>query len=304
MPLQHEAIELDARQSFRLLHWKDNLREVDSLLGPEHRVRIHGAGDRWHHHREMELTVVQRGSGTRFVGDHIGPFESLDVVLIGASVPHFWKGLRRSSGYAVQWRFDRDHALWNFPETTALARLWELSAHGLRFTGSTAHGALALVEKMAGSEGCTRLALLFELLDKLARAPKRECMELSQRPFDLSGVHAHQPAIERVIRHILQHFHQPIPLRHVLHLAGMSKATFARQFRRHAGRPFSAFVNQVRLDHACRELVGSGVSVSEAAFASGFNSLSYFNRTFRNAHQCSPKEYRRKVRVSPSSPSR
>jgi AraC-like DNA-binding protein len=299
MPLQHEAIELDSRQSFRLLHWKDNLREVDSLIGPEQRVRIHGAGDRWHHHREMELTLVQRGSGTRFVGDHIGPFESLDVVLIGASVPHFWRGMRRSSGYAVQWRFERDHALWRFPETKALDALWELSARGLRFTGGTASRALSLVEKMAGQEGCARLALFFELLDTLSAAPKRERRELSRRPFDLSGVHAHQPAIERVIRHILQHFHEPIPLSQVLRLAGMSKATFSRQFRRHAGRPFSAFVNQVRLDHACRELVGSGASVSELAFASGFNSLSYFNRTFRSAYKCSPKEYRRRARSAP-----
>ena len=65
------------------------------------------------------------------------------------------------------------------------------------------------------------------------------------------GAH-HQPAIERVIRHILQRFREPIPLAHVLQIAGMSKATFARQFRKHAGRPFSAFVNQVRLDAACR----------------------------------------------------
>ena len=80
-----------------------------------------------------------------------------------------------------------------------------------------------------------------------------------------------------------------------LRIAGMSKATFARQFRRHAGKPFSAFVNQVRLDAACRELVATNTSVSEAAFASGFNSLSYFNRSFRQAHKCSPKEYRRKA---------
>jgi AraC-like DNA-binding protein len=299
MPVQHESIQLEAGQSFRLLHWKDNLREVDSLIGPEQRVRIHGAGDRWHHHREMELTLVHRGSGTRFVGDHIGPFESLDVVLIGASVPHFWKGLRGSSGYAVQWRFEREHALWSFPESVALRGLWERSAHGLRFTGSSAEKALSLVQGMARREGCARLAMLFELLDRLATAPRRECHKLSQRPFDLSGAHAHQPAIERVIRHILQHFREPIALAQVLRLAGMSKATFARQFRRHAGRPFSAFVNQVRLDHACRELVGSGVSISEAAFASGFNSLSYFNRAFRSAHHCSPKEYRRRARVSP-----
>ena len=297
MSVQHEAIELDSRQSFRLLHWKDNLREVDSLLGPDQRVRIHGAGDRWHHHPEMELTLVQRGSGTRFVGDHIGPFESLDVVLIGANVPHFWKGLRRSSGYALQWRFDREHSIWRFPESGALQGLWELASHGLRFTGVSADAALAVVREMSQRDGCARLALLFELFDLLIKAPRKEWTKLSKRPFDLSGSHAHQPAIERVIRHILQKFREPIPLEEVLRLAGMSKATFARQFRKHAGRPFSAFVNQVRLDHACRELVASGLSVSEAAFASGFNSLSYFTRAFRSAYRCSPKEYRQTARA-------
>lgn len=297
MPLQHEAIELDSRQSFRVLHWKDNLREVDSLIGPSKRVRIHGAGDRWHFHPEMELTIIERGNGTRFVGDHIGPFESVDVVLIGANVPHFWKGLRGSAGYALQWRFDDGHGLWQFPEMAALHDLWKLSSHGLRYTGQTAVEAITLVRRMAQRGGCSRLAVLFELFETLLQAPKRECIRLSKRPFDLSGVHIHQPAIERVIRHILQRFREPIPLSQVLRLAGMSKATFARQFRRHAGRPFTAFVNQVRLDAACRELVGTHCSVSEAAFASGFNSLSYFNRTFRSAHKCSPKDYRRRAAV-------
>ena len=74
-----------------------------------------------------------------------------------------------------------------FLETTALAQPWKLSALWMGFTGSTAHGALALVEKMAGSEGWGRLALQRELLDKLARAPKRERMQFSQRLFYLSS---------------------------------------------------------------------------------------------------------------------
>jgi len=295
MPLQHEAIQLDAQQSFRLLHWKDNLREADSLIGTSQRARIHGAGDRWHFHPEMELTIIERGSGTRFVGDHIGPFESADVVLIGSNVPHFWKSPGTSSGFALQWRFDKEHGLWQFPEVASMRETWKKAAFGLRYTGSTALSLVDLVRRMTHRAGCSRLALLFELFDLLAHAPKKECQKLSGRPFDLAGVHIHQPAIERVIRHILKHFREPIPLSDVLKLAGMSKATFARQFRKHAGRPFSAFVNQVRLDTACRELVGSGASVSEAAFASGFNSLSYFNRIFRSEHKCSPKEYRNRA---------
>jgi hypothetical protein len=216
MDLQREAIHLDARQSFRLLRWKDNVRDVESILSPRRRVKFQGAGERWHYHQEMELTITQRGSGTRFVGDHIGPFDSLDVVLIGSNVPHFWKGLHGSAGYAVQWNLPPSQGQelgqglgLGLPEMEELKPLWKLSAHGVRFSGLAAEKALSLAEHMSKEEGIGRLHLLLQLFTTLARAPRREWQRLSKRPFDLSGLHAHQPAIERAIRHILDHFREP-----------------------------------------------------------------------------------------------
>ena len=297
MSLQREAIKLDARESFRLLHWQDNLREVESIVGPERRVRIPGAGDRWHYHPEMELTILLRGGGTRFVGDHIGPFDSPDVVLIGPDVPHFWKVQRRSTGYALQWKFDDEHPIWQFPEAASLKELWEHSAFGLRFAGASAEEAQALVERMANATGLERLTLLLQLLLCLSQAPQNESLRLSRQPFDLSSVHVHQPSIERVIRHVLKHYREPIRLEDALKLAAMSRATFARQFLKHAGRTFSAFVNQVRLDATSRELVSSDASVSDVAFANGFNSLSYFNRAFLRSKKCSPRSFRQRASV-------
>ena len=296
MSLQREAINLDAQESFRLLHWQDNLREVESILSPARRVRIPGAGDRWHYHPEMELTIIERGGGTRFVGDHVGPFDSPDVVLIGPDVPHFWKVQRRSTGYALQWRFDSGHPIWQFPEAASLMELWKQSAFGLRFTGATAESTQTLVQRMAEAAGLERLTLLLQLLLCLSQASRRECVRLSKQPFDLSAVHIHQPSIERVIRHVLRHYREPIRLEDALKLAAMSRATFARQFLKHAGRTFSAFVNQVRLDATCRELVSTDASISDAAFSNGFHSLSYFNRAFLRAKKCSPKRYREQAK--------
>ena len=291
MKPQHQDIQLHPDQSMRLIRWLDNLREVDSILGPGIYERTIGLGDRWHFHHEMELTAVETGRGTRYVGDHIEPFEGLDVVLLGPNVPHLRAGLHGSHGYSLQWRQEYYEGLWSLPETRHLSPLWQRSIRGIHFRGKTAATVLKKMQEMAESSRCTRLAQFILIMDLLACAPDQDVRELSQKAFDLSDVHAHQTSIERVIHHISEHFHEPIALEPVLKQAGMSKATFTRQFSRHTGKTFSDFVNEVRLANVCRQLSQGRLSISEAAYASGFNNLSFFNRTFRKVHGCSPKQW-------------
>lgn len=292
--LAQENIQFDARQSFRLLHWRDNLREVESILSPTQSVRVTGVGDRWHHHPEMELTIIQSGSGTRFVGDHIGPFQALDVVLIGSNVPHYWRGMKKSTGYALQFRFESSHPIWQLPEAGALQQLRTLSAHGLHISGQTAEQTLDLIKRIATSHSLERLGLFLQLLHLLSHCPASNRQRLSKRPFDLASVQIHQPSIERVIRHVLKHYRDPIALSDVLHIAGMSRATFARLFPKHAGKTFSTFLTQVRLEAVCQQLVQSDDTIAAIAFANGFNNLSAFNRMFQKLQHCSPKTYRKR----------
>ena len=55
MSVHVETIELPAGQSFRLLRWRDNLREVEQFDAAGRAVPLDGAGERWHLHCEMEL---------------------------------------------------------------------------------------------------------------------------------------------------------------------------------------------------------------------------------------------------------
>jgi transcriptional regulator GlxA family with amidase domain len=64
----------------------------------------------------------------------------------------------------------------------------------------------------------------------------------------------------------------------------MSKASFAREFRRYTGCTFTEFLNRVRLDHARRLLLTSADSVATIAYAAGFSNLSHFNRLFRRTY--------------------
>jgi hypothetical protein len=44
----------------------------------------------WHYHPEYELTLTLNSRGLRFIGDHIGAYESGDLVLVSTEMPHTW----------------------------------------------------------------------------------------------------------------------------------------------------------------------------------------------------------------------
>ena len=292
MPVQREDIRLAPDETFRLLRWTRGVDRVSVIRGGVARA-IQGQGDHWHYHRATELTLIQRGSGTRFVADHIELFDSGDLVLIGANVPHYWHQHGSSTGLSLQWDFPLEHGIWSFGEAVEpLRSLATKAQRGLHLRGETARAAAEMMGELQHLNGLPRLVAFLKLMSLLASAPTREMRALAARPFALDGTAEQQEAIQRAVSYILAHYREPIRLDALLPLTGMSRATFARQFHRHAGKSFSTFLNQVRLQAVCRALGKTGEPISAIAFGNGFNQLSFFNRLFRREFGISPGEYR------------
>jgi hypothetical protein len=68
-------------ECLRLLRWQVNALSMQSLEAEGRRVEAKGIGWRWHSHAGMEFTIFQRGSGMRYVGDHVGSIGEWDCVL-------------------------------------------------------------------------------------------------------------------------------------------------------------------------------------------------------------------------------
>lgn len=86
-----------------------------------------------------------------------------------------------------------------------------------------------------------------------------------------------------------------VALGDVARRVGMSEGHFSRIFHHSIGLTFGEFIARHRVDKARELLKDPRLRVTDAAFASGFQSLSQFHRVFRKIVGASPREFRRSL---------
>jgi AraC-like DNA-binding protein len=92
---------------------------------------------------------------------------------------------------------------------------------------------------------------------------------------------------------ILKNFKEPISVEDLAQKVNLTKAAFCRYFKTRTQKTFVEYLMQVRINHACKLLKETDMSVLEICYESGFNNLSNFNRQFKIRHTISPKQYRK-----------
>lgn len=90
----------------------------------------------------------------------------------------------------------------------------------------------------------------------------------------------------------MANFDRQISLYDVASLVHMTTQSFCRYFRKHTGKTFIAFLNEIRIHEACRMLTETASEgISSVAYRCGFNSITNFNRIFRSIKGMTPSEY-------------
>lgn len=97
-------------------------------------------------------------------------------------------------------------------------------------------------------------------------------------------------ALLATFNHIDEHSTEDIRLSDVAALSGYSVPQFCRLIKKHTAMTFVDYLNTYRVNKACKMIL-DGKMISNAAYSSGFNSLSAFNRAFKKAKSCSPTEW-------------
>ena len=100
------------------------------------------------------------------------------------------------------------------------------------------------------------------------------------------------PGIHRAIAFVEMHFCEQITLADVARSAFLSKFHFSRAFHQETGRSFRDYLRGLRIARAKTLLADTRLSVTEIAFAVGFNDLSHFDKVFSGVVDVTPTGYR------------
>lgn len=122
-------------------------------------------------------------------------------------------------------------------------------------------------------------------------------IELSKHQ-SLDSAHAKQEVhsfaqIKDTILYIRQNFDKKLTLDILAEKAFVNKFTLSRNFKAITGQTVVEFINNCRCERA-KQLIKSGVPVSEAAEKCGFNNMSFFTKTFKSVTGKLPSEYKYK----------
>lgn len=99
-----------------------------------------------------------------------------------------------------------------------------------------------------------------------------------------------------LIRHIDANMADEIDFDELAARFGIPLRTLHRRMQEATGMAPASYLGRVRLCNAMRMLSGSAASVTEIAFACGFNDSNYFSSRFHKALGITPGQYRKRMR--------
>lgn len=253
----------------------------------------------WHHHPEYELILITGSIGTRFMGDSIQKFNETELVLVGPNLPHCWKedlGNKNPQAKAYVIHFSADFLgkdFFNIPEGRHIKQLLEQSQLGVRFSPEIEQLAVWKISQIFETTDFDRILNLLGLLNLLAKSDTFE--QISSPGFTSSFIENQSDRINKVFEYTLENFKKPVDLDTVAELAHMSKTAFCRFFRKSTGKTYFDFLKEIRLGHACKLLQESDLSVHQVGYHCGYESMSNFNKQFKELFATTPLKYRQSL---------
>ncbi|WP_276484169.1 AraC family transcriptional regulator [Paraflavitalea pollutisoli] len=254
----------------------------------------------WHAHSEYQLFVVLEGTGTRFIGDSIKSFKPGELVFTGPHLPHLWrsdesyfakKSVLMTEGVVIYFNEQLlGDQIMDKEEMANLKKLFVRAVRGLEFYGAPREQIITLMQDLLTAQGIKSVICLLQILEVMAGT--KSYQYISSVPYEESYNQHETDRLNLVYEYVLKHFRRKISLEEMAALLHMTPTSFSRFFTARNNKPFTRFVSEIRIKHACKLLTETNDSVAQIGYECGFNTLSNFNKQFKEFMLKKPVEYK------------
>jgi len=264
---------------------------------------------RWQWHDEFEVIIVNHGEADVMVDDkiiHLTPGQGLFINKNVLHAIHPYGESRNCTLYSLTF-----HPDFLFDQNSMLAEKYlapvvsakELKYYYLDESEQYSEKLLELINDVIAAH--TVKAFGYELV---SRTKLFEFWTLFIENIEVRGEHDPVPVptlsldemrVKEAMVYIEKNYTQPITLDTLAASIHVSKSECCRCFKRTLKLTPIEYVMRYRIFAAARLLHSNDPvihSISDLAFAVGFNSVSYFNKTFRKYLKQTPTEYKRAIK--------
>ncbi|WP_204344112.1 helix-turn-helix domain-containing protein [Psychroserpens algicola] len=250
--------------------------------------------DKLHQHEEIQVSLIVEGEGTLIVGDTINYYSSGDILVIGSKLPHVFKSdvSAEKEAYMISLFFTESSFglhFFNLEELKELQPFFKRAKHGFK---ATSHKTL-MRDYFKQLESASKLKRFIVLLELLQLLSKSAYTSLSAFIYNKTFTTVEGNRMRDVFEYTMNNYDQPISLEHISSVANMTKTAFCKYFKKRTNKTYITFLNELRVEHACRLLQSSqDLSIAAIAELSGFQNISNFNRQFKAVKLVNPSKFK------------
>jgi|GEM_PF-1117438 AraC-type DNA-binding domain-containing proteins len=244
----------------------------------------------WHIQADFEVVHVRGEPGIIQYDTVEKPYQTGSILILGPNVPHQYRSAPGSFASACI-LFRRRFITPDFFDLglgQELREFLDLASGGLLLP-QVGESAVGLINNVLTGSGVARAAYFMLLLDTLSK--HRDMVPFNVKEPDSRNRFSR---LRDVMAYISNHAAEGVSLDDAARAACMSTSHFSRFFHQTTGVSFSEYRLRVRIEEACLQLSTTGMSITEIAYAAGFDSLSAFNRGFSKMKGQSPRDYRKR----------
>lgn len=249
-----------------------------------------------HSHDFHELFIVEQGSATHRINDHVETLQRGDLLFIRPTDTHCLQADAAHGCHILNVLFRNEiaeHLYQRYPQELSARFFWhnEVVPPKIQLQGAQLERAINNTMELQNSiRSLTRveqflLSLLTHILDPSSTADSRmpkwllNACEAAQSPD--------------VFRRGAAGF---------VAEAGRGHEHVCRQMRKFVGLSPTEYVNKMRIQHAAMLLADSHLPLAKIAEQCGIENLSYFHKRFRQHYGTTPSRFRQRRRANPMQP--